>query len=150
MLYCIVFYHTIVLYCKVIVSFGIILYLNVVVPYCIMVLYCIIPYSIVYYYIIYYHILYHIGRLLTRSYYRNSSGVIVAYSVSDRESYESVPDWVREAREQTGTDNPAIVMVGCKADIAIRDPFMRQVGGWLNPYVTKTWIKHEDCIMAFS
>ena len=56
-------------------------------------------------------------RFLSRSYYRNSVGVVVAYSILRRSTFEGVERWVEEAREYAGPVAPTIVVVGCKLDL---------------------------------
>jgi len=56
-------------------------------------------------------------RFLSRSYYRNSVGVVVAYSVLRRSTFEGIQRWVEEAREHAGAVEPTIIIVGCKIDL---------------------------------
>ena len=56
-------------------------------------------------------------RFLCQSYYRNSVGVVVAYSVLDRHTFHQVEDWVGEARKHAGTVQPSVIIVGCKLDL---------------------------------
>ena len=56
-------------------------------------------------------------RFLARSYYRNSVGVVVAYCILRRSTFEGVERWVEEAREHAGTIPPTIIIVGCKLDL---------------------------------
>eukprot|EP00090_Calanus_glacialis_P003161 TRINITY_DN12297_c0_g1_i1.p1 TRINITY_DN12297_c0_g1~~TRINITY_DN12297_c0_g1_i1.p1 ORF type:complete len:277 (+),score=70.47 TRINITY_DN12297_c0_g1_i1:143-973(+) len=56
-------------------------------------------------------------RFLSRSYYRNSVGVVVAYSILRRSTFEGVERWVEEAREHAGSVPPTIIIVGCKLDL---------------------------------
>lgn len=59
-------------------------------------------------------------RSITRSYYRNSAGVLLVYDITSRESFEHVVSWLREARENLGGPNPdkcAFILIGHKADM---------------------------------
>jgi len=56
-------------------------------------------------------------RFLSRSYYRNSVGVVVAYSILRRSTFDGVERWVEEAREHAGVVPPTIIIVGCKMDL---------------------------------
>ena len=56
-------------------------------------------------------------RFLSRSYYRNSAGVVVAYSILRKSTFEGVERWVEEAREYAGSVSPTIIIVGCKMDL---------------------------------
>lgn len=59
-------------------------------------------------------------RYLIRSYYRNCSGIVVAYSICQRESFDSVPGWMKEIKTHMfGHDtDPVVILVGCKSDLA--------------------------------
>ena len=56
-------------------------------------------------------------RFLSRSYYRNSAGVVVAYSILKRGTFERLDQWVKEAREYAGDIQPTVIIVGCKLDL---------------------------------
>ena len=57
-------------------------------------------------------------KSITRSYYRNSLGVIVAYDISNRESFDAVRGWIEEVMERSEpyTGMQSIIIVGNKAD----------------------------------
>ncbi|GMR37994.1 hypothetical protein PMAYCL1PPCAC_08189, partial [Pristionchus mayeri] len=58
-------------------------------------------------------------RSITRSYYRNSVGVIIVYDITSRASFEHVPGWLREAEANVGGPYPGqcvFLLVGHKAD----------------------------------
>uniref|UniRef100_A0A914HYT1 Ras-related protein Rab-39B n=1 Tax=Globodera rostochiensis TaxID=31243 RepID=A0A914HYT1_GLORO len=59
-------------------------------------------------------------RSITRSYYRNSVGVIVVYDITNRRTFEHVVDWLAEAEANLGGPDPAqlvFLLVGHKADL---------------------------------
>jgi len=56
-------------------------------------------------------------RTITRSYYRGVAGVILAYDITRRSSFEALRSWVDDIREQTANPNVAIMLVGCKNDL---------------------------------
>jgi len=56
-------------------------------------------------------------RFLSHSYYRTLWGVVVAYSILRRRTFDGVERWVEEAREYEGPVTPTIVVVGCKLDL---------------------------------
>jgi small GTP-binding protein len=57
-------------------------------------------------------------KTITRSYYRNSIGVIVAYDITNRESFDAVRGWIEEVQERSHpyTGKQSIIIVGNKAD----------------------------------
>jgi len=61
-------------------------------------------------------------RSVTRSYYRGAVGCMVVFSLSDRASFEKLPQWLSDARAQASAD-VSIILVGNKSDL----PEERQV-----------------------
>jgi len=57
-------------------------------------------------------------KTITRSYYRNSIGVIVAYDITNRESFDAVREWNSEVQErsQPYTGLQCIMLIGNKTD----------------------------------
>jgi small GTP-binding protein len=57
-------------------------------------------------------------KTITRGYYRNSIGCIVAYDITNRESFDAVRQWVEELVERSHpyTGKQSIVIVGNKMD----------------------------------
>jgi len=55
-------------------------------------------------------------RAVTRSYYRGAVGALVIYDVTSRDSYEKLPTWLQDAREQ-GWKDISVIMVGNKRDL---------------------------------
>jgi len=60
-------------------------------------------------------------RSITKSYYRNSVGVLVVYDICNRESFSHVPTWMSEAKRHIEPHKAVFVLVGCKYDIAKND-----------------------------
>lgn len=56
-------------------------------------------------------------RFLSRSYYRNSVGVVIAYSLVNRSSFSQVSRWAGEALEFAGNTRPSLIVIGCKLDL---------------------------------
>lgn len=54
-------------------------------------------------------------RNLTASYYRGAQGIIIVYDVCDRESFESVHNWMKEI-EKYAAPNVCKILVGNKND----------------------------------
>lgn len=50
-------------------------------------------------------------RTITQSYYRSAHGAIVAYDITRRSTFESVPQWIREV-EQLGAASVVIIIIG--------------------------------------
>jgi small GTP-binding protein len=55
-------------------------------------------------------------RSVTRSYYRGAMGALVVFDVTSRESYDHVPEWVRDARALAAPDL-VVMLVGNKVDL---------------------------------
>ncbi|KAE8613238.1 hypothetical protein XENTR_v10007636 [Xenopus tropicalis] len=56
-------------------------------------------------------------RTITQSYYRSAHGAIIAYDITRRQSFESVPHWIYEA-EKYGAANLMMMLIGNKSDLA--------------------------------
>lgn len=55
-------------------------------------------------------------RTITQSYYRSAHGAMVAYDITRRTTFESVPHWIREV-EQYGAANVVLILIGNKSDL---------------------------------
>ncbi|XP_054985503.1 ras-related protein Rab-19-like [Sorex araneus] len=58
-------------------------------------------------------------RAITRSYYRRADAAIIAYDITQRSSFESVPDLVEEVKKNGATDT-VIMLMGTKCDLCER------------------------------
>lgn len=56
-------------------------------------------------------------RSITKSYYRNSVGVLLVYDVCSHASFEHVPLWLLEAKRHIEPYRPVFALVGCKLDL---------------------------------
>ncbi|XP_043563914.1 ras-related protein Rab-43 isoform X2 [Chiloscyllium plagiosum] len=54
-------------------------------------------------------------RTITQSYYRSANGAIVAYDISKRGSFESVPRWIEDVKKYAGS-NIVQLLIGNKSD----------------------------------
>lgn len=61
-------------------------------------------------------ILYWLFRSITKSYYRNSVGVLLVYDVTKRSSFENLRDWLDDVRSHVDPQMAVFVVVGHKAD----------------------------------
>jgi len=59
-------------------------------------------------------------RTVSRSYYRGALGAIVVYDITSRESFNNLPRWIQDAREQASKD-VTIAVVGNKRDLAANE-----------------------------
>merc|ERR1712032_79543 len=55
-------------------------------------------------------------RAVTRSYYRGAVGALILYDVTSRDSYNNLPTWLQDAREQAWKDI-SIIAIGNKRDL---------------------------------
>ncbi|XP_068943456.1 ras-related protein Rab-19 [Petaurus breviceps papuanus] len=55
-------------------------------------------------------------RTITQSYYRSANAAIIAYDLTRRSTFESVPHWIHEV-EKYGAANLVIMLIGNKADL---------------------------------
>ena len=59
-------------------------------------------------------------KSITRSYYRNSVGVIVVYDITNRRTFQHVQDWLAEAEANVAGPDPSqcvFQLIGHKADL---------------------------------
>uniref|UniRef100_A0A3Q3JVZ6 Ras-related protein Rab-19 n=1 Tax=Monopterus albus TaxID=43700 RepID=A0A3Q3JVZ6_MONAL len=55
-------------------------------------------------------------RTITQSYYRSAHGAMVAYDITRRATFESVPHWIREV-EHYGAASVVLILIGNKSDL---------------------------------
>ncbi|XP_055980061.1 ras-related protein Rab-19 [Sorex fumeus] len=55
-------------------------------------------------------------RTITQSYYRSAHAAIIAYDLTRRSTFESVPHWIHEV-EKYGAANLVIMLMGTKSDL---------------------------------
>ncbi|CAI5441297.1 unnamed protein product [Caenorhabditis angaria] len=76
-------------------------------------------------------------RSITRSYYRNSVGVLVIYDITNRESFEHAAEWLKEAQQNVGGPNPSkcvFQLVATKSDCAERRQVNYEEGEYFAKY----------------
>jgi len=55
-------------------------------------------------------------RVITKTYYRNAAGIIIAYDVTNGESFVNTKRWIEEVKNNCGDDGVPIILVGNKCD----------------------------------
>jgi Ras-related protein Rab-35 len=55
-------------------------------------------------------------RVITKTYYRNAAGILIAYDVTNGESFVNTKRWIEEVKNNCGDDGVPIVLVGNKCD----------------------------------
>ncbi|XP_006004454.1 ras-related protein Rab-43 [Latimeria chalumnae] len=55
-------------------------------------------------------------RTITQSYYRSANGAIIAYDISRRSSFESIPKWIEDVKKYAGS-NIVQLLIGNKSDL---------------------------------
>ena len=70
-------------------------------------------------------------RAITYNYFKGTDGILLIYDISDRQSFESVENWITSIREAIGTNNNeskyAIVLIGNKLDLVEEEIKQREV-----------------------
>merc|ERR1712137_773180 len=56
-------------------------------------------------------------RSITKSYYRNSVGVIFVYDITNQATFSHLHEWVEEAKAHIDQSRSAFVIVGHKSDL---------------------------------
>lgn len=59
-------------------------------------------------------------KSVTRSYYRGAIGCLIVYDITNRASYEHVPQWLNDVRQLAGK-NVVVMLIGNKSDLANSD-----------------------------
>ena len=65
-------------------------------------------------------------RSVTRSYYRGAAGAIIVYDITNRDTYERVPQWLQDVRQLCGPDTN-VMLIGNKSDLVVGNSERRQV-----------------------
>jgi Ras-related protein Rab-8A len=58
-------------------------------------------------------------KTITQTYYRGAMGIILTYSIAERESFQDIQNWVQQIKMHA-SDNVLKVLVGNKADVEER------------------------------
>ncbi|CAG9536782.1 unnamed protein product [Cercopithifilaria johnstoni] len=76
-------------------------------------------------------------RSITRSYYRNSVGVIIVYDITNRSTFDHVAQWLKEAEQNVGGPQPnncVFQLIGHKADLNNERQVMYEEGEYFAKY----------------
>ncbi len=55
-------------------------------------------------------------RNITRTYYKGAAGIILAYSILDRKSFEDINGWIKQI-EMNSSEDVCKILLGTKADL---------------------------------
>jgi Ras-related protein Rab-1A len=55
-------------------------------------------------------------KTITTSYYRNSNGICIVFDITNKESFNSLPDWFSEI-DRFASDNVCKILIGNKSDL---------------------------------
>jgi len=58
-------------------------------------------------------------KTITQTYYRGAMGIILAYAVNDRESFQNIENWMKQIKEHASED-VCKILVGNKSDMPDR------------------------------
>ncbi|KAL2084959.1 hypothetical protein ACEWY4_020477 [Coilia grayii] len=97
-------------------------------------------------------------RSVTRSYYRNSVGGLLVFDLSNRSTFEHIPEWHQEVREHVQPHAVLFVLVGHKSDcdasgggerVVSRDEAEKLAGRLGMPYVEASSKTGDNIATAF-
>lgn len=81
-------------------------------------------------------------RSITRSFYRSAAGVLLVFDLTNRASFEHVPEWYREA---AGDRPPTFVLVGHKCDLAAERAVSAEEAGHLAATLGMAFVETSAC-----
>jgi small GTP-binding protein len=55
-------------------------------------------------------------KTITSTYYKASNGVILVYDITEKETFNNIPNWLEEVKKHAGP-NAAKLLVGNKCDL---------------------------------
>jgi Ras-related protein Rab-8A len=55
-------------------------------------------------------------KTITQTYYKGANGIVLAYSVTDRESFQNIDNWMKQIRTHANED-VSLIIVATKADM---------------------------------
>ena len=66
-------------------------------------------------------------RTITNSYYRGAHGALVVYDVTDRQSFNHLPNWLKEI-DKSGQQSIPILIIGTKTDLTNKRVISKEEG----------------------
>eukprot|EP01126_Amoeba_proteus_P057344 TRINITY_DN7294_c0_g1_i1.p1 TRINITY_DN7294_c0_g1~~TRINITY_DN7294_c0_g1_i1.p1 ORF type:complete len:227 (-),score=53.01 TRINITY_DN7294_c0_g1_i1:407-1087(-) len=67
-------------------------------------------------------------RSLTQNYYRNSSGCILVYDITDYETFQNLGTWLQAIRGASGNEDIPVILIGNKTDLESERAVPMEVG----------------------
>ncbi|XP_077983538.1 ras-related protein Rab-43-like [Glandiceps talaboti] len=59
-------------------------------------------------------------RTITQSYYNNANGVVVAYDITKRKTFDNLPEWIDDVKKYAG-EHIVLMLIGNKSDLPDRE-----------------------------
>ena len=60
-------------------------------------------------------------RTITKQIFRGADGVILVFDVSNKESFEKIPNWMKQVKSNLSLDEIGVIILGNKCDIEQRE-----------------------------
>ena len=57
-------------------------------------------------------------RAITKSYYHGSHGIVIVYDISDRKTFDKIPDWMEQIKQSDDNEDSCKILIGNKCDLA--------------------------------
>ena len=77
-------------------------------------------------------------RTITASYYRGAHGIVVAFDLTNKESFENISSWLNEIDINSSGNNISLIIVGTKADLVSKRTVSQEV--------IKKFVSENKCI----
>ncbi|NXI03444.1 RAB42 protein, partial [Pachycephala philippinensis] len=81
-------------------------------------------------------------RSITRSFYRSAAGVLLVFDLTNRASFEHIPEWYHEA---AGDQPPVFVLVGHKCDLVAERAVSAEEAGHLAATLGMAFVETSAC-----
>lgn len=81
-------------------------------------------------------------RSITRSFYQSAAGVLLVFNLTNRASFEHIPEWYHEA---AGDQPPAFVLVGHKCDLMAERAVSAEEAGHLTTNLGMAFVETSAC-----
>ncbi|OHT01734.1 Ras-related protein RIC1 [Tritrichomonas foetus] len=57
-------------------------------------------------------------RAITKSYYHGSHGIVIVYDITDRKTFDKIPDWMNQIQQSDNSEDSCKILIGNKCDLA--------------------------------